>query len=57
MKKNALRKLRANFLRYLLLAIGTVVCTLPMIYMISTSLRPTARCTNIRPVFSQNGRR
>ena len=51
MKNNALRKLRANFLRYLLLAIGTVVCTLPMIYMISTSLRPNGALYEYPPRF------
>lgn len=51
MKKNALRKLRANFLRYLLLAIGTVVCTLPMIYMISTSLLPNGALYEYPPRF------
>lgn len=51
MKKNALRKLRANFLRYLLLAIGTVVCTLPMIYMISTCLRPNGALYEYPPRF------
>ena len=51
MKKNALRKLRANLLRYLLLAIGTVVCTLPMIYMISTSLRPNGALDEYPPRF------
>lgn len=51
MKKNAFRKLRANFLRYLLLAIGTVVCTLPMIYMISTSLRPNGALYEYPPRF------
>lgn len=51
MKKNALRKLRANFLRYLLLAIGTVVCTLPMIYMISASLRPNGALYEYPPRF------
>ena len=51
MKKNALRKLRANFPRYLLLAIGTVVCTLPMIYMISTSLRPNGALYEYPPRF------
>lgn len=51
MKKNALRKLRANLLRYLLLAVGTVVCTLPMIYMISTSLRPNGALYEYPPRF------
>lgn len=51
MKKNAFRKLRANFLHYLLLAIGTVVCTLPMIYMISTSLRPNGALYEYPPRF------
>lgn len=51
MKKNAFRKLRANFLHYLLLAIGTVVCTLPMVYMISTSLRPNGALYEYPPRF------
>ena len=40
MKSKNAAKIRSAALRYLLLAIGTVVFTLPMIYMISTSLRP-----------------
>lgn len=51
MKKNTLRKLRANLLRYLLLAAGTVVCMLPMIYMISTSLRPNGALYEYPPRF------
>ena len=40
MKKINAAKLRSAIVRYVLLAIGTVVFTLPMLYMISTSLRP-----------------
>jgi len=39
MKKNSARKLRASLLRYSLLIMGVVISTLPMIYMVSTSLR------------------
>ena len=40
MKRRNPAKIADAAVRYLLLAAGTVVFTLPMIYMISTSLRP-----------------
>jgi len=46
-----LRGLRANILRYLALAAGTVICTLPMVYMISTSLRPNGALYEYPPRF------
>ena len=51
MKKQSFRKLRANFFRYLALAAGTIICTLPMIYMISTSLRPNGALYEYPPRF------
>ncbi len=45
------RNLRANLLRYLLLLAGAVLCTLPMIYMISTSLRPNGALYEFPPRF------
>ena len=45
------RSVRDTLLRYLLLALGTVVCTLPMIYMISTSLRPNGALYEYPPRF------
>jgi len=51
MKQQSLRKLRANILRYLALAAGTIICTLPMIYMISTSLRPNGALYEYPPRF------
>ena len=45
------QKLRGNIFRYFLLAIGTVVFTLPMIYMISTSLRPNGALYEYPPRF------
>jgi len=51
MKKQSIRKLRANFFRYLALATGTIICTLPMIYMISTSLRPNGALYEYPPRF------
>jgi len=51
MKKQSIRKLRANFFRYLALAAGTIICTLPMIYMISTSLRPNGALYEYPPRF------
>lgn len=51
MKKQSIRKLRANILRYLALAAGTIICTLPMIYMISTSLRPNGALYEYPPRF------
>ncbi|MBQ8092088.1 MAG: carbohydrate ABC transporter permease [Clostridia bacterium] len=40
-----------NFIRYMLLAFGTIVFTLPMIYMISTSLRPNGALYEYPPRF------
>lgn len=51
MKSKSLRRLRANILRYLLLAVGTVICVLPMVYMISTSLRPNGALYEYPPRF------
>lgn len=51
MKRKSVRNLRANIVRYLLLAFGTVICTLPMIYMISTSLRPNGALYEYPPRF------
>ena len=51
MKSKSLRRLRANLLRYLLLAAGTVICVLPMVYMISTSLRPNGALYEYPPRF------
>ena len=51
MKKQSFRKLRANCFRYLALAAGTIICTLPMIYMISTSLRPNGALYEYPPRF------
>ena len=48
--KNA-AKIRAAVVRYLLLALGTVIFTLPMIYMISTSLRPNGALYEYPPRF------
>ncbi len=45
------KHLRANILRYLALAAGTVICTLPMVYMISTSLRPNGALYEYPPRF------
>ncbi len=45
------RNQRANLLRYLLLLAGAVLCTLPMIYMISTSLRPNGALYEFPPRF------
>jgi multiple sugar transport system permease protein len=50
MMKNS-RKRRAAALRYLLLAAGAVICTLPMLYMISTSLRPNGALYEFPPRF------
>ena len=51
MKSKSLRRLRANILRYLLLAAGTVICVLPMVYMISSSLRPNGALYEYPPRF------
>ena len=44
-------RIRGMVLRYLLLALGTVIFTLPMIYMISTSLRPNGALYEYPPRF------
>ena len=44
-------RIRSAVIRYLLLAMGTVVFTLPMIYMISTSLRPNGALYEYPPRF------
>ena len=51
MNGKRIRRLRANILRYLALAAGTVICTLPMVYMISTSLRPNGALYEYPPRF------
>ena len=51
MKKINAAKLRSAIVRYVLLAIGTVVFTLPMLYMISTSLRPNGALYEYPPRF------
>lgn len=45
------KKRLAMLLRYLLLILGTVICVLPMIYMISTSLRPNGALYEYPPRF------
>ncbi|MFH1511894.1 MAG: carbohydrate ABC transporter permease [Bacillota bacterium] len=45
------RTLRAMILRYALLLAGAVICTLPMIYMLSTSLRPNGALYEFPPQF------
>ena len=51
MKNSRLARIRSAALRYLLLAAGTVIFTLPMIYMISTSLRPNGVLYEYPPRF------
>lgn len=51
MRHQSMKKLRGAVLRYLLLTLGAVVCTLPMIYMISTSLRPNGALYEYPPRF------
>ena len=51
MKNSRLARIRSTALRYLLLAAGTVIFTLPMIYMISTSLRPNGVLYEYPPRF------
>lgn len=51
MKKNSARKFRASLLRYILLLLGVVISTLPMIYMLSTSLRPNGALYEYPPRF------
>ena len=45
------RNLRDQAVRYILLLLGTVICTLPMLYMISTSLRPNGALYEYPPRF------
>lgn len=45
------RKLAANILRYLLLTLGVIISTAPMIYMISTALRPNGALYEYPPRF------
>ena len=47
----SMRKLRGQAVRYILLALGAVICTLPMLYMISTSLRPNGALYEYPPRF------
>lgn len=49
-RKNS-KNIKNNLLRYLLLLVGTVICTLPMIYMISVSLRPNGALYEFPPRF------
>lgn len=51
MRSKSAQKLRIYILRYTLLAIGTVICTLPIIYLISTSLRPNGALYEYPPKF------
>ena len=51
MKSRSPARIAGTALRYLLLAVGTVVSTLPMIYMISTSLRPNGALYEYPPRF------
>ena len=51
MKRRNPAKIADAVVRYLLLAAGTVVFTLPMIYMISTSLRPNGALYEYPPRF------
>lgn len=51
MAKLSARKLRAALIRYVLLFLGIMISTLPMIYMISTSLRPNGALYEYPPRF------
>ena len=51
MKSRNAAKIRSAVIRYMLLAAGTVIFTLPMIYMISTSLRPNGALYEYPPRF------
>ncbi len=51
MKSRNAAKIRSAVIRYVLLAAGTVIFTLPMIYMISTSLRPNGALYEYPPRF------
>lgn len=50
-QKKSKRKLRANILRYTLLSVGAVICTLPLVYLVSTSLRPNGALYEYPPRF------
>ena len=51
MKSKSAAKIKSAAVRYVLLALGTVIFTLPMIYMISTSLRPNGALYEYPPRF------
>lgn len=51
MKSKSAAKIKSTVVRYVILAIGTVIFTLPMIYMISTSLRPNGALYEYPPRF------
>lgn len=51
MNSNLKHKIRVNGLRYALLVLGVVICTLPMVYMLSTSLRPNGALYEYPPRF------
>ncbi len=51
MKTKNAAAIRSAVIRYLLLAVGTVIFTLPMIYMVSTSLRPNGALYEYPPRF------
>jgi ABC-type glycerol-3-phosphate transport system permease component len=51
MKRYSARKFRAALFRYILLILGVAISTLPMIYMISTSLRPNGALYEYPPRF------
>ena len=51
MKSKSAAKIKSAVVRYMLLAIGTAIFTLPMIYMISTSLRPNGALYEYPPRF------
>lgn len=51
MQSKSGRKLRANFFRYALLTFGAVFCTLPLVYLLSTSLRPNSALYEYPPRF------
>ncbi len=51
MKRNNARQFRSSIFRYILLVLGVAVSTLPMIYMISTSLRPNGALYEYPPRF------
>lgn len=47
------RELPSNILRYVLLLLGGAVSVMPMIYMISTSLKPNGALYEFPPKFSR----